>query len=402
MTSVILVAYACNPYEGSEPGAGWAWTRAAAAICSEVLLVTRANNRSDIERGLREAGLANVRTLYLDLPLALRFKRKNTGVHLYYFLWCAAVRKLLCSPEYQRYDLIHHVTLAIDWLPSAIPSGTEARTIWGPVGGATGSPLVSYRQLGIKGAVRELVRSVLTSVARWLLVSPRAARHDVVIHQNSDRPRAIVRSSGIQTVVRPNVAIDAQNAADTMGRECRSQHSFASPADLRALFVGRLIPMKGLPIALRAMADNPSWRLDVLGTGPDMQRCRILAAKLGVSDRVQFRGAVPRHVVLKEMAHADLLLFPSLHDSAPWTVAEAMAVGLPVLAFDRGGAPTLMAGGGGLLVRRYTPAAFSAALAKVGANPAKELRAEDLWTQERLVADLGALYNHGTLRADAS
>ncbi len=37
------------------------------------------------------------------------------------------------------------------------------------------------------------------------------------------------------------------------------------------------------------------------------------------------------------MAHADALLLPSLRDDAPFVVAEAQALGLPVVAFDQGG-----------------------------------------------------------------
>jgi glycosyltransferase involved in cell wall biosynthesis len=48
------------------------------------------------------------------------------------------------------------------------------------------------------------------------------------------------------------------------------------------------------------------------------------------------------------MAEADALLLPTMHDSGPWTVAEAVSLGCPVVALDRGG-PALLTGGATLV-----------------------------------------------------
>ena len=105
-----------------------------------------------------------------------------------------------------------------------------------------------------------------------------------------------------------------------------------------ALFAGRLLPWKGIPLALRAMAELPEWRLVIIGSGPDERRLRRFARRLGLEGRVEFRGWRSRQEVLRAMREeADVFLFPSLHDEAPFVVAEALASGLPVVCLDHGG-----------------------------------------------------------------
>jgi glycosyltransferase involved in cell wall biosynthesis len=105
--------------------------------------------------------------------------------------------------------------------------------------------------------------------------------------------------------------------------------------------VGRLIPWKGLALACEALADDAasSWSLDVIGDGPDAARCQRLAERLRVANRIRFRGKLSRAETLDRIAGADALLHPAIHDSAPFVVAEAVTLGVPVVCLDRCGPP---------------------------------------------------------------
>jgi glycosyltransferase involved in cell wall biosynthesis len=113
------------------------------------------------------------------------------------------------------------------------------------------------------------------------------------------------------------------------------------PSSLTALYAGRLLPWKGVSLAIRAVALAEGWRLVVCGDGEDAKRLRTLARRLEIEERVSFRGWVSRSDLQDEMQAARVLLYPSLHDDAGWVVAEAMASGLPVICLDRGGPPTI-------------------------------------------------------------
>jgi glycosyltransferase involved in cell wall biosynthesis len=68
----------------------------------------------------------------------------------------------------------------------------------------------------------------------------------------------------------------------------------------------------------------------------------LLARNLGVHDRVCFLGRVARPDTLVAIAQAQVLLFPSTHDSLPWVVAESISLGTPVVCIDRGGPAELV------------------------------------------------------------
>lgn len=116
---------------------------------------------------------------------------------------------------------------------------------------------------------------------------------------------------------------------------------------IELLFVGRLIPRKGLATLLRAMTLLPkrhaSTTLTVVGDGPQRTSMPALAGSLGISDRVRFRGAQTRSQVQGALWHADLLVLPSETqpdgeaETLGLVLLEAMATGLQVLATDCGG-----------------------------------------------------------------
>ena len=104
----------------------------------------------------------------------------------------------------------------------------------------------------------------------------------------------------------------------------------------RLLFVGRLTRLKGLDVVLRALAGltGKKWMLDVLGDGPQRAELEELSASLGLSGRVNFRGAVSNDDVEEFMAFGSCLLFPSHSEGMGLVVLEALSLGLPVIASD--------------------------------------------------------------------
>jgi L-malate glycosyltransferase len=111
-----------------------------------------------------------------------------------------------------------------------------------------------------------------------------------------------------------------------------------APGRLHAIAVGRLTRVKGLEFAieaLRVLPDDHPWHLDIVGTGGLEDELRGLAARLRVSDCVTFHGF--RRDAEALMAAADVLLMPSLHEGLPYTLLEAMSLGLPVIASGVGG-----------------------------------------------------------------
>ena len=141
---------------------------------------------------------------------------------------------------------------------------------------------------------------------------------------------------------------------------------------LRLLYVGRMHDAKGVDVVLRAlddMGDAGPFSLELLGSGPHEAEWRAAFA-----DRpwVHFSGHVSRQHVADRMVQSDLLLVPSIwNENSPGVVIQALGLGLPVMASDKGGIPELVQHQvNGLLVEPGNVAAWKQALAAVIANPA--------------------------------
>ena len=108
---------------------------------------------------------------------------------------------------------------------------------------------------------------------------------------------------------------------------------------LRLIFIGRLDSYKRLDWLLQSLAalDAP-WQLAVLGDGPRRQAFEALSLSLfGTHAPVRFHGRVDEASKLVQLARADLLVLPSDRCNEAFGIVqlEAMAAGIPALAFQR-------------------------------------------------------------------
>jgi glycosyltransferase involved in cell wall biosynthesis len=123
----------------------------------------------------------------------------------------------------------------------------------------------------------------------------------------------------------------------------------------RVGFVGRLVSEKGGDVALEAFAAaGVDARLEIVGSGPEEDRLRALAARLGLGDRVVFAGPLDQENALERIRTFDLLLVPSL-TTPRWkeqfgrVAVQALAAGTPVVASSSGSLPEVLDGCGELV-----------------------------------------------------
>ncbi|HEX7044867.1 MAG TPA: glycosyltransferase, partial [Burkholderiales bacterium] len=115
--------------------------------------------------------------------------------------------------------------------------------------------------------------------------------------------------------------------------------------------VARLAPVKGIDVALAAVAEvlreRPGLRLRyrVIGGGPLAPMLAQRARELGLGGTVEFCGPQDQAAVREVLAGADLFLLPSFAEALPIAIMEAMAHGLPVVATDVGSVAELVRDG---------------------------------------------------------
>ena len=131
------------------------------------------------------------------------------------------------------------------------------------------------------------------------------------------------------------------------------------------LFVGRIEPLKGIDVLIRAAAqiESPFRLVIVGGDGKDAGRIRDLkeiASEVGVGNRVTFLDAVPHRDLPLYYNAADICVVPSYYESFGLVAVEAMACGTPVIASRVGGLKeTVLDGRTGYLVPWRCPEPFA-------------------------------------------
>jgi len=146
-------------------------------------------------------------------------------------------------------------------------------------------------------------------------------------------------------------------------------------AEKRAVVgVGRLVPIKGFDIAVRALPELrtalPEIRLVLVGEGPERRRLEELASEAGVGRYLTITGAVED--VTPFLAAADVLVAPSRNEGMGRVLVEAMALGLPVVAARVGGVASVVSHGQtGELVRPDQPAELARALIELLTDPGR-------------------------------
>jgi glycosyltransferase involved in cell wall biosynthesis len=333
---VYVFAYACDPEAGSEPGTGWMWL-AATLEHNDVRLFTDSHNPLERVRS-RAQSLAG----HLEIEVVSAGRIGNRIAidghlrHFRYVLWVlrAGIRARTLEAS-EAPTVAHHLTYATDWLPSPATWLKVTPFIWGPVGGATYPSLRLLSVLPARTIATEALRSASTRLIRRLLGWRTIRRARLAVAMNEDSGcllRRLRGGQGQEVVVEPNVAID------TVALPSRQPRSGNVKT---AVFAGRLVPCKALVLAIRALGHAPGWQLHIYGDGPDLRGLQLVAHRLGVADRLRFHGRVKRERVLDALASADAFLFPSLHDTNSWAVAEAVSMGLPVVCLDIGGPPVI-------------------------------------------------------------
>ncbi|MBD1847829.1 glycosyltransferase family 4 protein [Cyanobacteria bacterium FACHB-63] len=116
------------------------------------------------------------------------------------------------------------------------------------------------------------------------------------------------------------------------------------------LFVGHLIPRKGLPLLLQACATLQArgythYTLLVVGDGSQQEELKMFCQKYDLSDRVQWLGHISYDQIGSYFKNSDVFVFPTMEDTWGVVTLEAMLLGKPVLCSKGAGTSELVAHG---------------------------------------------------------
>lgn len=130
----------------------------------------------------------------------------------------------------------------------------------------------------------------------------------------------------------------------------------------------------------RQFSQNHDVTLTIAGDGPNRGTLMLLAAELGVADRVNFLGRLSREEVRAVMAVSDAFILSSKHETFGVVLVEALAMGLPLVSTQCGGPEDIVTSDTGILVPTEDVDALATAMAQIYATRAQ-------WPAEKLRAD---------------
>lgn len=416
---ILVLAESAHPEAQSVSWIGWAASRAL-ALTNDVHLVTRKANREAIlAAGLEEGhdftaiDLDRLELPMLRLATALRGDAGEgwttlmaLSLPVYYafeqVVW-RHFRDRLCRGEF---DLVHRITPVSPTMPSLIAgrcSSVGVPFVLGPINGGLPWP-------------REFAR--LRSAEREWLSYLRAAHRVVPGYRATRRHASAILAGSFETLrqIPPEFRAKSfyipENGIDQTRFPACPRTRPQLP--IRALFVGRLVPLKCCDMAIAAAAPalrEGRLRLEIVGDGPERPRLEAMAAEEGIATGLRFVGTVQPDQVYKHYAANDVLLFPSIREFGGGVVLEAMSMGVVPIVTDHGGPGELVVQGTGLKIPLAERAAMidrlRAAIEGVLADPdtliplirAARQRVETLFTWQRKAEQIGEVYDWVLRRA---
>ena len=152
------------------------------------------------------------------------------------------------------------------------------------------------------------------------------------------------------------------------------------------LWVGRMVPVKGLSILVRSCGELRDSGLEfkayLLGDGPLRRAIEAEAAALGLADRVEFAGPQPQESLPDWYRACDLVVLPSLSEGIPNVLRECQACGRPFAASRVGGIPEITDPTTSELFEPGSAAAMTAAVRVLLARPERPVSMQSVaWSE---------------------
>lgn len=331
---ILAVSFALGPKDGSEAGAAWGVVRSLLKVADVDVLVPTLEIEG-LRQWQRENNDERLRVIEVDTSqtssILWRYNAIPKVAFLSYWMWLHRARKV-GQKEAQRnnYAAAMHVAYGSYWLPSPVVD-FGVPSIWGPVGGATRTPFSLWRYLGLRGIFGELFKYAMVRCVSFLP----SIRHT---WRSTEYPLAETENT------RRIFPTEMQKRTRVINRAALQKvpKRVDKPRQPYIIFPSRVQPRKAPYLAVRALLHaHPDVKLRFVADGMAASGTKKLAKRLGLEDRVEFMGWVPREEMMEMMTEAAAAVFLGTREEGGCALAESMQLGTPVIVLGVGGARLL-------------------------------------------------------------
>ena len=370
---VLVIAEEANPEWVSVPLVGWSLAHALRDV-ADVHLVTQVRNREAILRAGYVEGRdftaidseAIAKPMYKVAQVLRMGSGKgwtmNTAIAALSYPYFEHLVWKQFGPDIRagRYDIVHRVTPLTPTTVSPIAAKCAAAGVpfmVGPLNGGVPWPKGFDSERRREREWLSYIRSIYKAMpGRRRMLKSTAAFVAGSKHTASEIPERF----------QDRVFYVPENAIDTTRFSGQSEQRMDGP--LRAVFIGRLVPYKGLDMGIAAAGPHlksGAMRLDVIGDGPMRPDLEAQVRAAGLESAVTFHGQVAHADVQDLAVQSNILLFPSIREFGGGVVLEAMALGVVPVIVDYAGPGELVTPETGFAVPIGTRDQIIPALARV-------------------------------------
>jgi len=336
MKTILVAAYAMNPYSESVDGRDWDFALQIARF-NHVIAVTRTCNMNLINTYINEHPgkkelFGRISVLYFDWPYLLRFWNKGQLLSMIYFrAWqfTVAIWLFLKKPQI---DIVHDLMLHKDWIPSFLWILNKPM-LCGPVEHHPKIPKnflksVYGKKEFYKNRIAWIIKQFCRKTDPFLLLTTCRA---TILHSNS-LPRKKLKFKKRGYIVVPSVA------SDIIPIKAFTEHD-----GFTILSTGDFIPYNGFDLAIRSFSiffhqlsneQQTKIKLILAGSGPQMDRLHKIILEEKISHCTEIIENLSEQQLEKLYGSAHVFLFPS-HEADGLAAVKAMSYGVPVVCLDQ-------------------------------------------------------------------
>lgn len=343
---VCYIAYSCSPYGGSEEAIGWNLPIAMASY-ADVTVITKEEQRAAIDDFRSHNDLPNdIRFVFCDIP---GFYKKIFGGGLYSGRlnpWLKVASETAHKlHEECPFNILHQIT-PIEFRALGAYELPGCRTIAGPLGVGEYAPSGLGHYLDCEKTlekIRCIVNDATLRSPSWIR---RFKAFDNVLFANEETKNNLNSFNEISKGCEVRTEIGIPRSAYEVARTHDGRRKLSAHCPIRLLFMGRLVPRKGVELLLDACCElrckGITFQLRVCGEGKQAAYLRNMCSELGLESDVLFMGPVPHDAIDEEYEWCDAVVMPSLRETGGAVIAEALSHLKPVVSFDAFGAKLIL------------------------------------------------------------
>ncbi len=345
---ILINAYACNPYKGSEAQLGWNIISRLSKF-HDLTVLTDHINKTDIDNFFKNKK-NNISFNYVKRKrYSILEKIWPPSYYWSYAKWQKCAYKFI--RDNKNFDICHQLNMIGIREPGYLWK-INIPFIYGPVGGLTYYPKEFILNSGIYVFIYSLTYNIIRFIdlnfkSRTKFALKKANKN--VLASNSDTQNLLVKYFKVKSKLFLPVAAD-HKIQKLRNKKQKKQVNF--------FWGGMHIRRKSLNICLEALSKvdkKIDWRLHVTGTGVMSNKWKLLAKKLNIEKKCIFYGYLKkRNDLPKIIEKCDVHLFSSIKEDTPAIIMETMSLGLPTICFDLFGAKDLVNKNRGIKIKPST------------------------------------------------